>query len=142
MVRLKPDATKGGFKDLLSGPSRGAQVADAGVAIGFTQLLIGGLHDQGVVEKERRLRPAEQPRQPDLAAGGPEQIASANDEIDPLPPVVDDDGELIGPVAAAIPYQQVAALRHRILRLRTEHSVVELLWLIGGSVEPDAPANA
>src|SRR4030095_4804320 len=51
----------------------------------------------------------------DLSSGRFEQIVPADDERDALAPVVDRRRELIGPVALAIPREQVPALRRRPL---------------------------
>ena len=53
---------------------------------------------------------ADQPGELNLAAGRIEQILAANDEVHVLQPVIDDDGELIRPVAMPIADEQIAAL--------------------------------
>ena len=53
---------------------------------------------------------ADQPGELNLAAGRIEQILAANDEVHVLQPVVDDDRELIRPVAMSIADEQIAAL--------------------------------
>ena len=52
----------------------------------------------------------EHPRQLDLTSRGLEQIFTAYHEVDALQPVVDDDRELIGPVAGTVAHEKVAAL--------------------------------
>ncbi len=66
------------------------------------------------MEKPRRRGASEEPREADLPAGRRQEILAAHDEADLLLPVVDRDGELIRPVAAAIANQRIAALFGRI----------------------------
>src|ERR1051326_7109835 len=101
-------------------PALRAQVANAGVAVRFTQLLRRRLHHERMMQKRRRLRSSEKPREQYLSTRGLEQVFSTDDEVDALNPVVDRHGELIGPVAISIAHQQVAALRAGLLRLRTQ----------------------
>ena len=49
------------------------------------------LADQRMVEEPRRRRPAQQRAEPDLAGGRVEQVPAADDEVDALAQVVDDD---------------------------------------------------
>src|SRR5689334_23167036 len=67
----------------------------------------------------------EQARDADLPARGRQQVDAPNHEINTLPPIVDCDGELIGPVAVTIAQQYVAALRRGFLLLNAEPDVVE-----------------
>src|SRR5690349_12732810 len=52
--------------------------------------------------------------------------------------IVDGGDELIGPVAEAIAYQQIAALPARLLLLRPEAFVEEAF---GARIDPDAPSH-
>ena len=61
------------------------------------------------------MRAAQQTGKLNLAPGGLEQVFAANHEIDVLQPVVDRHSKLIRPVSVAISYEQVSALRSRIL---------------------------
>ena len=79
------------------------------------------------MQKERRLAPAEQPRELQLTAGGREEIVAANDVRHALDVVVDRHGELIRPVAVAIADQEIAALLGRALFLRSVPEVDEAL---------------
>ena len=65
-----------------------AQVADAGITIGFAQFLRGGFHHQRVMPETRRRRPADQPRQPQLPSRRIEQIDAANYVRDALQVIV------------------------------------------------------
>ena len=56
-----------------------------------------------------------------------------------LDEIVHGHGELIRPVAVAIAHEQIAALRHRVLLLRSQHRVVERLH---ARIEPYARAHA
>ena len=62
------------------------------------------------MEKRRRFMTSEQAGELDLASGRFQQIVAPDHEGDTLPPVVDDRGELIRPVALPIADQQIAAL--------------------------------
>src|SRR6185503_1447236 len=70
---------------------------------------------------------SKQPRNAHLTAGRREQVAATYHEVDALLEVVDRRDELIRPVALAIANHYVAALRRRILRLRSEQQIVECL---------------
>ena len=91
------------------------------------------------MEKCRRFRPSEQPREQNLAACGVEQVLAAHDEVDVLNPVVHGDGELVGPVAFAIAHRHVTALLVRMLCLRAEPQIVEANNAL---VEPYAKSEA
>ena len=86
------------------------------------------------MKKCRRTLAAEQTGKLDLAAGRIEQILAAYDEIHVLQPVVDDDGELIRPVAVPIADEQIAALFGGPLLLRPEPKIVEPL---DRGIQPD-----
>ncbi len=86
-----------------------------------------GLADQRMVEKDRRLAPAQHAREPNLAAGRREQVLAANDQVHLLPLIVHHHRELVGPVAVPIPEQQVAALRRGGLAHRSRERVGESL---------------
>ena len=68
---------------------------------------------------------ADQPGDLNLAAGRIEQILSSNDEVHVLQPVIDDDRELIGPVAVSIADEQIAALFGGLLLLPPKPEIVE-----------------
>jgi hypothetical protein len=91
-----------------------------------------------VPERSRPLAP-EQACEPDLAAGGRQQVFAADHEVDPLSVVVDGDGELIRPVAEPIADHDVAALLRRILFLGAEDFVDEPL---DTGVHPYTPSDA
>ena len=61
--------------------------------------------------------PTQQPPEPDLGRRRVDQVAAADDEVDVLAQVIDDDAEAVGPVAVAIADRQVAGRRRR----RPEH---------------------
>lgn len=82
--------------------------------------------------KEPRWRSApEHPRQSYLSARGREEILATDHEIDALFDVVDDDGELIGPVSTAVAREEVAALVVRVLRHGPKAKIVEVLGEAG-----------
>jgi hypothetical protein len=124
---------------LRRGPSSGAKIPHPRIPIRLAQLLRRRLHHQFVVQEARRFVSTEEARQPDLTAGRLEQIDASNDEVDVLEPVVDGDGELVGPVSEPIAYQHVSALRRRFLALRPESEVVEALDSI---IHAQAPAES
>jgi hypothetical protein len=62
------------------------------------------------MEECRWMLAAEQAGELNLPAGRIEEILAAYDEVHLLQPVIDDDGELIGPVAVSIANEQIAAL--------------------------------
>ena len=70
-------------------PSRAAQVGDAAVAAGLTELLVFRFHDERVVNESRRPVPADQPCEPDLPARRGKEVGAADDERDSLRRVVD-----------------------------------------------------
>jgi hypothetical protein len=98
----------GGFDDVFRAPSFCAQIADAGIAVGFTQLLRRRLHQQRMMKKRGGLLSPEQAGQLDLAAGRIDQVLTADDEIHSLPPVIDDDRKLIRSVAMAVAEKYVS----------------------------------
>jgi hypothetical protein len=91
------------------------------------------------MKKCGRVLAAEKSRDPDLAAGRCEEIDTADDVVDALPPIIDRDGELVGPVATPIAEEHVTALLLGILPLRPELVVVELL---DARIHPQTPAVA
>jgi hypothetical protein len=113
--------------DVGRGPSSHPQVAHAGVAVGFAQLLIRAFHDERVMEEYRRPIASEEARDADLPAGRGQQIDAADHEVNPLTPVVHRHRKLIGPVAMTIAQQNVARLLRRILTLHAEPRVLECL---------------
>src|SRR5262245_55661600 len=84
------------------------------------------------MQEQRRLAPAEQPRELQLTAGGREEIVAANHVRHTLDVVVDCHSELIRPVAFAIANQQITALFGRALFLR---AVPEVDKALGGGLE-------
>ncbi len=76
------------------------------------------------MQEARRLASAEEPTQADLAGRVGEEVLAANDEVDALAQVVDDDPERIGPVVAVVAGDQVAA-RGRLAGLFAEEQVRE-----------------
>jgi hypothetical protein len=91
-----------------------------------------------MVEKSRRLRPAQEPGQLKLPPGRLQQIHPSDDMSDALKPVVDGHSEVIRPVAMPIAKQQVSALLGRPLLLQPQAKVVELLC---GGVETKADSK-
>ena len=89
-------------------------------------------------ELRRRLAP-QHAGEADLPARRVQQVGAPDHEVDRLLPVVNGDGELVGPVAAPIPDQQVAALGRGILHLGTEPEVVEAL---DAGIDPHPPAES
>ena len=79
------------------------------------------------MEEGRWSHAPEEPREAKLSTGGGEEILPPDHEIDPLFPVVDGDGELIGPLAEPVADEEVAALRHRVVGLRPEPQIIEPL---------------
>ena len=69
-----------------------------------------------MMQEDRRRRPAEQPAEQDLAAGGLEQVLAPDHQVHAVPEVVHHHGELVGPLPEPVAQQQVAALRRRVLR--------------------------
>src|ERR1051326_5731739 len=92
-----------------------------------------------MLEESRWILASEQPRDLDLAAGRREEVVAANDERHSLHEIVDGRGELIRPVAFAVADDDVAALRRRLLLLRTVPQIVESLDRV---VEPHAQGDA
>ena len=68
--------------------------------------------DQRVVGEPRRPVATEQPRQADLPRRRVEEVAPADDQVDPVAEVVDDDREPVGPVAVPVAHDEVAAGGH------------------------------
>ena len=93
-----------------------------------------------MVDEDRRRRTSEQAAQPKLPSGGAQQVLAADDEIDAMAEIVHHDGQLVGPVAQAVPHQQVAALLRGVLALLTEAAIDEAL-LPGVDPDPDTPAR-
>ena len=62
------------------------------------------------MKERRRFWAAQEPRQLYLPTCGVQKIDSAYDVSHLLQPVVDDNGELVRPVAASVPKEKVAAL--------------------------------
>jgi len=83
------------------------------------------IRQQRVVEKPNGVCPSEYLRQENLPTGGREEIFATDDEIAPVPKIVDDDGKLIRPLPVAISQEKVSALLGRGLQLRTQQQVVE-----------------
>jgi hypothetical protein len=106
-------------------PSFRAQIAHTCIAVGFAQLPGRGLHQEIVMKKRRWMPAPEQSCELNLPAGRVEQILAAYDEVHVLQPVIDDDGELIGPVAVSIADQQIAALFGGLLLLPPKPEIVE-----------------
>ena len=91
------------------------------------------------MQEHGRPLPAEEAREPDLTARRREEVGAADDEVYSLLPVVHRDRELVGPMAAKIANQQVAALVGRILLLNTKPRIIETLR---AGVHPDPPADS
>ena len=66
-------------------------------------------------------RATESPPQPDLARRGMEQVPAADDEVDTLPGVVDDDAETVRPVAVPVADRQIAGWRDVVLARAGQH---------------------
>ena len=92
-----------------------------------------------MVKKLRRIAPAEQPRELDLAAGRGEEVVAADHQRHALHVIVNRRRELIGPVAVAILDEQIAALLRGLLRLLT---VAQIDESFDGRLEPHAHADA
>lgn len=75
------------------------------------------------MDETRRRGAAEQPAEPDLRRRGIEQILTADDEIDPMAEVVNDDAEAVRPVAMTVLNRHVAGTGNRP-RSRSKHDVV------------------
>ncbi len=90
------------------------------------------------MEERRRLGAAEQACEANLTSGRRQKIFTSDDEIDLLFPVVHGHAQLIRPVAMSIADQEVATLLGRILRLRTQALIDEVLdpW-----IHPHAPPH-
>src|SRR4029079_5600982 len=95
-------------------PTARAQIGHTAVAIGLAELLRRRLHDQWMVAEQRRRRSSGETREPNLPAGGGQEIDAANDVRDLLEVVVDRRRPLICPVAEAIADQEITALPRRI----------------------------
>jgi hydroxymethylglutaryl-CoA lyase len=103
--------------------ARRAQLAHAGVAGGFAELLAVLVAHERMMQEARRLRAAEESGDPDLPSGGGEQILTADHDIDALVDIIDAHGELIREVAVAIAGEHVAALLLGLLVARPEPQV-------------------
>ena len=57
-----------------------------------------------------RMLSTEHPAETNLTASGIQQIGAANHQVDLLLPIVDADGELIGPISSSIANQDIATL--------------------------------
>ncbi|MEY3702346.1 MAG: hypothetical protein RI891_1638, partial [Gemmatimonadota bacterium] len=82
------------------------------------------------MEEGRRRRAPEESRETELASGGGEEILAADHEIDALFPVIDGDGELVGPLTEPVADEEIAALRHRVLGLWPKPQIIEALRCI------------
>ena len=91
-----------------------------------------------MMHEYRRRGPSEQPPEQELAAGRLQQILAPDHEVDAVAEVVHHHGELVGPLAQAVPQQQVPALRRRVLSRGPEPRVLEALDA-GIDPEPHAP---
>ena len=109
----------------LGRPAGRTQVADARVAVRLRELRAGRLADQRVVEEPRRLVAAEQPAEPDLAGRVREEVLAADDEVDVLAEVVDDDREPVRPVARPVADDEVAGRRRLAGPVGPTQEVVE-----------------
>lgn len=89
-----------------------------------------------MVEEAWRARPTEPLREPDLPRRLVDEVRTADDEIDRLPGVIDDDREAVRPVAGSIADHEVAVRGHRALT-RPEEQVIEPLVAIA-QVDPEA----
>ena len=101
------------------------EVPNGCVAVRLAQLLSWRLHDERVMKERRRVLASEQSSEGNLPPGRWQEILAADDEVDLLSEVIDNDAELIRPVAVAIADQHVAALLLWILQLRSEAFVDE-----------------
>ena len=123
-----PSTQLGGeAEDLFRRPPRCAKLGQSGVMRRLAQLAAVRVPEEGMMEDGGRRRAPEQAGEPELAAGGGEEILAADHEVDPLFPIVDGDGELIGPLAMAVAHEEIAALCHRVLGLWAEPQIIELL---------------
>jgi hypothetical protein len=104
------------------------EVADRGVVIGLGELGARRLPQERVGEECWRGLAAQQAAQAKLGRGGVEQVAAADDQVDAVAEVVDDDAERVAPVAVAVAQSEVAAGR-RVARLGADEKVVERLTL-------------
>ena len=68
----------------------------------------------------RRLKSAQHPGEPELAARRRQQVLAANNNVDAVPDVIDGHGELVGPLPKPVTQQQIATLALRPLLLRAE----------------------
>src|SRR4051812_4055703 len=100
--------------DLLRAHAGGSEVADPGRPVRLRQLSAVGVPDQRVMRERRGRRASHAPGEPDLDGGRVEEVAAADDEVDALAEVIDDDGEGIRPVAVTIPDGEVAVGRHLV----------------------------
>ena len=88
-----------------------AVVADAAVAVALGEAAAVGADDQRQVPVLGRRREAEALLQQPLAMGRGEQVVAADDAVDPLAGVVDDDGELVARQALFGGDEEVAGRR-------------------------------
>ena len=122
----QPDRGRHEAQQLVRRRAAVEEVADRGVVIGLGELGARRLPQQRVVEEGRRGLAAQQAAEAELGRGGVEQVAAADDEVDAVAEVVDDDAERVAPVAVAVAQGEVAAGRG-VARLRAEQEVVERL---------------
>ena len=88
------------------------------------------------MDEARRRGAAEQPAKPNLRRRGIEQVLTADDEVDPVAEVVDDDAEAVRPVAMTVPDGHVAGAGNRAWP-RSEHGVVPGLVALAERHAPD-----
>src|SRR5262245_40393768 len=97
--------------DFLWLESLSAELPDTGISGRLAQLLTSWPNDQRMVKEIRRNGAAKLLRELYLPSRRSEQVGPAYDECDALTHIVNDNRELIGPVAIAIAEQRVPALR-------------------------------
>src|SRR5262249_40320336 len=96
-------------------------------AIRFAELRAVWAPNERMMQVQRRGGATKQSRETNLTTGAREEILTTNDNIHTLCDVIDDDRKLIPPAAGAIAHKHIAALLRRILFLRTERYIDELL---------------
>lgn len=101
-----------------------AELPDTGIAGRLAQLLTSWADDQRMVKEIGRNGAAKLLRELYLSPSRSDQVGPAYDKCDALTDIVNDDRELIGPVAIAIAKQRVSALCVGRLLDRTGKKIV------------------
>jgi len=70
-----------------------------------------------MMQEQRRLLVSQQPGETNLPPSGGKQVFTAHDEVNAMAEVVDNDGELVGPLLRAVAQQEITTLTAGLLAL-------------------------